>query len=553
MNITLKQISNMKKIRSAADLNCDEVLQITALAGQRVNYQICLVCDERMNAGITVDSELSDSLKLFSVKSVIMDRPVTHEDLVPEEEDYISYEPGLMPDLLVPISAQNGRTYIGNGNLNLLWVRVDVPTDCKPGSYQVNIHYHIAPGFSKEATEKVSKTMMLEVIPAILPEQTLIYTRWLHVDCIADYHHVEVYSEAHWALIEQYIATAMDTGINMILVPVHTPPLDTAIGLRRTCVQLVDIEKRGDRYEFNFEKFHRFLSICKKCGVKYYEIAHMFSQWGAKCTPNIMVTENGVKDYLFGWHVSADSELYINFLKQYIEAISAQLEVEGIAECTYFHISDEPTLESMETYKTASNLIRPFLKGSKTLDALSNVEFYDHGLVECPVTAVDHMEHFLERDVPNQWVYYCTGQQIGVTNSLLANPSYRTRILGFQMYRHDVKGFLQWGYNFYNSPASMYQVDPYSSTSADGFWPSGDPFIVYPAPDGAYSSLRAEVFYEALQDMRICQLLEAKIGRAAVVQVIDDAAGYVLTFEHYPRGEAWQDDLRNAMLQRICC
>ncbi len=553
MNITVKQVSNMKKVRTASDLDGKEVTKITALAGQRVSYQICLICDERKNAAITVDSGLSGSVKLFSVKNVIMDRPVTDETMVRENEDYLSYEPGLMPDLLIPISCQNGKTFLGNENLNLLWVRVDVPKDCEPGCYPIKINYHIAPGFSMEPAMEVSKTMTLEVLPALLPEQTLIYTRWFYADCIANYHRVEVYSEAHWALIEKYIATAADTGINMILVPVHTPPLDTAIGLHRTCVQLVDIEKQGDDYRFGFEKFHRFIEICKKHGIRYFEMAHMFSQWGAKCAPNIMVTENGVKDYLFGWHVSAASEQYRSFLKQYIAAISQQLEKEGIAENTYFHISDEPTLESIDTYKTASDLIRPFLKGSKTFDALSNVEFYDQALVECPVTAVDHMEKFMERDIPNQWVYYCTGQQIGVTNSLLANPSYRTRILGFQMYRHDIKGFLQWGYNFYNSPASMYQVDPYSSTSADGFWPSGDPFIVYPAPDGAYSSLRAEVFYEALQDMRICQALERKIGRAAVEQMIDTAAGYTLTFDEYPRGDAWQEDLRNAMLQRICC
>ena len=48
-----------------------------------------------------------------------------------------------------------------------------------------------------------------------------------------------------WELIEKYIAAAVDLGINMIMVPVHTPPLDTAINTRRPCVQLVDITKNG--------------------------------------------------------------------------------------------------------------------------------------------------------------------------------------------------------------------------------------------------------------------------------------------------------------------
>jgi hypothetical protein len=282
-----------------------------------------------------------------------------------------------------------------------------------------------------------------------------------------------------------------------------------------------------------------------------YEIAHMFSQWGAKCAPNIMVTENGVKDYLFGWHVAADSELYSNFLKQYIAAISEQLALEGINENTYFHISDEPRLETLETYKRASNLIRPLLKGSKTFDALSRYEFYEQGLVECPVTAVNHIAPFLEHDIPNQWAYYCISQQRLVTNSFIANPSYRTRIAGFQMYRYHIKGFLQWGYNYYNSRVSLYPINPYLTTSGGGTYPSGDGFNVYPGSDTVYPSIRAEVFYDAIQDIRICEALEALIGREAVEKMIDDAVGYKMTFDQYPRGNRFLEDLRDAMIERI--
>ena len=41
----------------------------------------------------------------------------------------------------------------------------------------------------------------------ILPQKTL-FTQWFYVDCIADVHKVEIYSEAHWELIEKYIALA---------------------------------------------------------------------------------------------------------------------------------------------------------------------------------------------------------------------------------------------------------------------------------------------------------------------------------------------------------
>ncbi len=548
MNPTIRQVSSLIKIRSAADLNCPDICRKTVLAGERINYQICMSSKDLLNVTVSVDSPLAGQVRLYSVRNVYMDAPTTYDGL--EEEDYLSFEPGFMPDVLIPLADQKNRAYIDSG-INTFWVRLDVPKDTAAGTYPVTLHFSFGNYYSLDPLHEADMTMQVEVLPVQLPDQKLIYTRWFHTDCIADYHKTEVYSEAHWEWIEKYIATAADTGINMLLVPVHTPPLDTAIGTRRTCVQLVDIEKNGDEYTFDFTKFRRYIGLCRKYGIRYFEIAHMFSQWGATCAPNIMVTENGVKDYLFGWHVSASSDLYINFLKQYITAISEELEAEGISEQTYFHISDEPDMGTIDTYRIASELICPLLKGSKTFDALSQIDFYEKGLVECPVTAADHMVPFLEKDIPNQWTYYCVAQQKKVTNSFLANPSYRTRIAGFLMYRYDIKGFLHWGYNFYNSPVSMYPINPYLTTSADGCYPSGDAFNVYPGQDKVYTSLRAEIFHEALQDMRLCCALEERIGRDAVVKMIDDAAGYTLTFDRYPKGNAYLENLRDAMVEKL--
>ncbi len=546
MNFVIKQVTAYEKIRSARDLSCKELHDMTALAGERVSYQLALYSKNAVrNVRVHLESPLQDSIKLYSVKQVYMDRPVTY-DFGPE--DYITKEPGMMPDLLMPFSAQKNTLTLA-GQVNTLWVKVDLPKDTAPGKYYITIRcdYELQHG----SPCSLSQTMCLTVLPAVLPEQKLIYTRWFYVDCIADYHKVPVYSEKHWELIEKYIAAASEAGINMLLVPTHTPPLDTAIGTKRTCVQLVDIEKKGELYEFSFEKFSRFIDICKRNGIKYFEIAHMFSQWGAKCAPNIMVTENGVTDYMFSWDVAANSPEYINFLKQYIAAISAQLEKEGISENTYFHISDEPTMDNIDTYQTASKIIRPLIGNSKTFDALSNFDFYEKGLVECPVTSVSHMEEFLEHDIPNQWTYYCCGPQEIFTNSIMAMPSYRVRIAGYQMYRHHIKGFLHWGLNYYNSAVSLYPIDPYLTTSSDGAFPSGDPFILYPGHDTVYGCIRGEVFYAALQDMRLCEALEAYIGREAVEKMIDEAAGYTLTFKDYPKSAEYQETLRANLIAKL--
>ena len=545
MKIELKQVSSLEKIRSAEDFDCKEIKKKIAFAGERVSYQICMNSDSRLCADISVESELKKYIKMYSVKNVYMDKPTIRES----DADYITKEPGMMPDVLIPLEEQSDMTFV-NSNINSLWVRIDIPKDMQPGTYAVTIHCHLI-SVDKDSSIYLTKQMNIEIIPFVIPEQKLIYTRWFYADCIADYHHVEVYSEEHWELIEKYIAAATDSGINMILVPIHTPPLNTAIGGKRTCVQLVDIEKKGDVFEFNFDKFTRFINICKKNGVKYYEMAHMFSQWGAKYSPNIVVTENGIKDYMFGWDVAANSDEYIHFLKQYISAIVVQLKKEGISENTFFHISDEPSLQNIDTYKIASEILRPMIGKSKTMEALSKYKFYEEGLVQCPVTNLEHIHEFLDHSIEDQWVYCCMEPEKIYSNNFLAMPSWRIRVLGFQMYRYGIKGFLHWGYNFYNSYSSRYPVNPYLCTSADGVYPSGDPFIVYPGFDTVYTSIRAEIIYDAIQDMNICYALENKIGREAVEKLIDSVTGYTLRFDKYPSGNTYFEDLRLQMIERL--
>src|SRR5699024_4059603 len=92
---------------------------------------------------------------------------------------------------------------------------------------------------------------------AVLPKQKIIHTEWFYADCLADYYHVPVFSEEHWKIMENYIREYVKRGGNMILTPLFTPALDTAIGHERTTTQLLDIEVKSGEYHFGFEKLKR--------------------------------------------------------------------------------------------------------------------------------------------------------------------------------------------------------------------------------------------------------------------------------------------------------
>ena len=543
-----KQITSLEKVRQFSQLSYNEIEKQSVLRGERFSYQISMLSNPQVIGRVRIESPISDYVRIYKVKQSVMDRPTTYGV---QEIGYITTEPGLMPDLLIPWE-KSDIIRVGH-DATSLWIELNLPDTVEAGEYPITFIFDEIDSLKPEEAPKqrVSKTMTVEVLPITAEKQSLICTRWFYADCIASYHNVPIYSDAHFDLIEAYVREAVDIGINMILVPIHTPPLDTAIGTTRPCVQLVDIKKEGDKYIFGFEKLRRFIEICKRSGVLYYEMAHMFSQWGAKCAANIMVEENGKRDYMFGWHTDSTSPIYIDFLKQYISAIAKELEALGVAENTYYHISDEPTLDKIDAYRAAVEAIRPFIGSSRTFDALSDYAFYEQGLVECPVTGVNHVHEFIPHGIRNQWTYYCCGPQYTYTNAFMAMPSWRTRILGVLLYKYDIKGFLHWGFNFYNSALSYYPINPYSTTSADGNLPSGDPFIVYPAPDGAYPSIRGKVTYEAICDLNLCRTLEKRIGREAVVKMIDEIAGFDVRFDEYPLDAEYLPKLRKAIIEKI--
>lgn len=336
----------------------------------------------------------------------------------------------------------------------------------------------------------------------------------------------------------------------MLLTPIFTPPLDTKIGAERPTVQLIDVTYKDGVYGFDFTKLTRWLSVCRRNGIEYIEISHLFSQWGAMCTPKIVVHENGGEVKKFGWHTDSLSEEYKDFLSQLLPRLTEYLSENWDKDKVYFHISDEPSRDHIERYGEIQEFIKPLIDGFHHMDAISNYEIYEKGFIETPVPTIRTIDSFIGRGIENLWAYYCCGEgKYNLSNRFIAMPSSRNRIIGAQLYKYDIKGFLQWGYNFYYSQLSTRLVNPYVINDADSGFPAGDAFSVYPGADGPEPSLRLFVFGDALQDMRAMQLLESLCGRDAVTELIDSEGE--IDFRTYPRSAEYILNLRERINKMI--
>jgi len=526
-------ISSLEKVFADEELSAVPIRRAAALRNEVFSFQVAYrpkLTTGKMNVRVRIESEISEAVSVRSVGLVPVELPI-----------YAGYEgkllrstPGLYPDPLMPIEEHRGLVAVPR-QWRSAWFTVRLSEAVNPGQYPITVVFE-----KEDGTELARETLLLEVLSASLPEQKLIHTEWFHTDCLHTYYGVEVFSERYWEIVEEYVKTAVDHGINMLLTPLFTPPLDTKVGGERPTVQLVDVWKEGDSYTFGFDRLKRWVDMCDRNGIRYFELSHLFTQWGAKHAPKIIAVENGETKRIFGWETDATGEEYKSFLAQFLPALVRFIRENGLEQRVYFHVSDEPHTEHIPWYESASSVLKQHVGEFPTIDALSSYEFYERGLVPNPIPATNHIQTFLENEVPNLWTYYCCSQFKKVSNRFMCYPSARNRVLGLQLYKFRISGFLHWGYNFWYAQYSLFPIDPYKVTDANYAFPSGDPFVVYPGKDGKpIESLRFEVFREALQDLRALELLESLIGRERTLALMEEGAGEPITFDTYPEDAEW--------------
>lgn len=184
-----------------------------------------------------------------------------------------------------------------------------------------------------------------EVVPAVLPEQKTLFTQWFYADCLASYYNVEVWSDRHFEIIENFLKGYAARGRNMVYTPILTPALNVLPPYYRKPCQLVQVFVDNGKYSFDFSYLDRWIDILDRVGIKYIEMSHFFHQK------------------------------------------------------PYYHIADEPTEKTLDQFLQKKEAIADLLEGYPIMDALSDVSFYDSGAVDTPVPSTSHMKPFLERNI----------------------------------------------------------------------------------------------------------------------------------------------------------
>ena len=530
-------LSSLYRVFPEVDPTEAQKTNFSCLKNEPLSFQIAYNSvgdDLSLPFNVKIDSDLP--ISLYSEGAIPVLQP-TDRGLLDR------YRPGIFYDMLLPKSVNpkltesrgpwnkiyfdgdNTQLHAAKDSFKALWLIVNENEKIiTPGRHTVKLEF-----LTRTTNESVgSCELTVEVIDAALSKQKLMYTNWFHCDCICDTYKVEMFSERFWEIFRSFIKAAAKNGMNMLLTPCFTPPLDTPIGGERMTAQLVGIEVTDGQYKFDFSMLGRYIDEAKKCGIKYFEHSHFFTQWGAQHAPKIVATVNGKQKRIFGWDTKASGKKYAEFLKCYISELLNFLKGLGVDKKFLFHVSDEPSQKMKEDYKKATDIVRELLKGYMRGDALSHYDFYEQRIVQTPIVETDHIHNFLGK-CDNLWAYY-TGAQCtdGMSNRKINCSPERNRMLGISLYANNIKGFLHWGYNFYYDMLSFGLFDPKIEPCHYCGASPGTSYFVYPATNGeCIQSIRQKIFYDAINDIRALRLLERFIGRKATLEFIGQHFGKV--------------------------
>lgn len=502
---------------------------LAAARNERISFQACTrnIGDNCRNIRVSVIAPDFLGITIRRVGYV----PVAHfnTDTPSDELDGLGRIPGYVPDPLF----HDDTAIVGPFETHSFWINIAVPEDVIPGSVEFRVVFRDGDDVVGDLTSSVV------ISDLVLAPRTFPVTHWFYADALCDWYAVNAFDERFWAIVEPYMANLVSHGNNCMYVPIFTPPTD---GVKRpTQLMKVSMPVKGI-YNFDFTDVKRWIDLARKCGATMFEWTHLFSQWGVKYALRIYRDNNNDKSLLWESETGATSNVYRNFLAQFLPEFYNFLIREDLIDISLFHVSDEPHGdEHLQNYRDARSMLKELAPWMRVADALSDIRYGIESLTDIPIPSIAAASEFSKAGIP-AWTYFCCGPRGKYLNRFLDTPLAKIRMAGWLFYRHDAKGFLHWGYNYWYKSQTRVLIDPFTE-QCGGVWPcfgQGDPFVVYPGPNGPLDSIRWEVFAESLNDYALLQT--ADISRDS--ELLSDIQGY----DEFPKTVEWIMDARRSIL-----
>ena len=172
--IETRLLSSLEKV-FLDDAPAENLLRLTALQNEKISFQLAFRDAETawQEVGIAVEAPRAANVRIRQVQHV----PVRMANYPDGDADTLrGGAPGLYPDLLTDVQPHMLKL---SPNWTTLWVDVSAPA---ADIYPVMLR------LTGEGGVLAERTVQVEVLPAELPPQKLLLTRWFHCDGLAQFY-----------------------------------------------------------------------------------------------------------------------------------------------------------------------------------------------------------------------------------------------------------------------------------------------------------------------------------------------------------------------------
>lgn len=452
----------------------------------------------------------------------------------------VGYLPGDDHRLWMETLQRSGYSEVPAGRTQAVYVRLRLAAGFEPGEHAGQVRAFTQYGFEDEALSWQG-TVRLQLHAATLPDVadwTFHLDLWQHHTALARYHGVALWSDAHFALIDRYLASLAQLGQKAVSAVVAEIPWSGQSSFRDPGYPsylfehaIVDVHRdEAGRLGFDFSQLDRLLALAKKHGLdRQIDLFGLLNVWTdeeygfgkvAPDAPDAMRVRcydhnSGAITYL---RSAAELRLFLAALHDHLESLGL-LERVRIA-------ADEPS--DLAKFNASLAFIKEAAPGFRYTAYINHFEFITGAPQEVsdfvPILPLACRDPQLTSRLTEQvharggrmlW-YVCCWPPL--PNTFLHSPLVEGQLLGWLTHYFRLDGFVRWAF-------CLWPADPWRRVSwrAPG-WSAGDMYFVLPGKDGApVETLRYEALRAAAQDFELLKLAERTLPAGQAQTVIERA------------------------------
>jgi hypothetical protein len=398
-----------------------------------------------------------------------------------------------------------------------VWIEIEIGKDAEPGVYTPVIAVYGHRMFEDEQLirELTFEVKVLNTTLSDPKDYAFNLDLWQHNSNIARKYDLDLWSDEHFAVMENYISSLADLGQKALTVIVSEIPwsgqsssydrIDPANLFEYNIVK-VQKTKNGD-WSYDFDALNRYVELGLKHGItQEIEVFGLINIWVLNDVGfGGVITDHNDAVRIRYWDESSRSFKYMKRkqeLEEYVQALERNFIDKGWIDKVRV-IADEPA--DLDLFTSRLEELKRMAPSFKYKAAINHAEFIEQGIegmmdyvpiLNCIAEEYDKIQS-LKQEIKGSMTYYvCCVPEL--PNTFIRSHLLESRLIPWLAFRMNMDGFLRWNY-------TVWPNDPLNKISYHyPIFPAGDTNFVYPGRDGKpLLTLRYKLLQKGIRDYEI--------------------------------------------------